>query len=372
MLSEVEWIDDIDSVRGIAILLVLFWHGKFLVEDYTYLPVFLKSFVNAGHTGVTIFFILSAFLLTQPYIKSVKTGIVPSWKKFYIRRILRIIPLYFFMVFLSAIVLGNYQTALKALNIFWGVNGPELHPFSNSWWALYTEIQFYILLPFVGSLLICNKKKMYLVFLLIFYLVLYVVFFMKTKHVISIDLFLRLIFSFLGRGYIFIIGALSAWGYIFYGAKIRAWSSRNFFMSKGGGDFIFILCILLLRWLMVINAKITYWKIETDYPIWHIFESLLWSAFILGLLLLPLKTKPFFSNFVLKSIGKISYSIFLLHIPIIIYGAYAISEFCKITKTPTPSSGWVIIVIFAFSLLISAFSYKLIEKPFLEKKNKFY
>ena len=79
----------LDGVRGIAILLVLFTHLSSVLRS----NVFLGRVFGAGWIGVDLFFVLSGFLITRILVN---TGNDPHYySRFYIRRGLRIWPLYF-------------------------------------------------------------------------------------------------------------------------------------------------------------------------------------------------------------------------------------------------------------------------------------
>ncbi len=370
-IAKIQQMDDLDAVRGIGILMVFFFHASaFFKYDIWFLPPFLKSFITAGHSGVTMLFVLSAFLLTQPYIKSFGTGVVPSWEKFYMRRILRILPLYLLMVAVSALFLKNYKTSMLALNIVWGVGGNALYPFSNVWWAVYTEIQFYILLPIIGYFLV-YKKKIVLAFCFILYLVLYFCLIFYHLNIHSIPLFWRTLHSFLGRGTAFIIGGGAAWIFLHHGDFIKSQFLKNPVVVKAS-DAILVFIFLLVNVLLLIATEVTYPKMEAHYHYWHIIEAILWSGVIMGLLLLPLKFKKWVANPFFRQIGKISYSIYLLHYPFLVYGNMAIRKLNDAMQMPVPPKGVLILIVFIACIGASALTYRFIEKPFLEKKSYFY
>ena len=370
--TKIEQIDDLDSVRGIGILMVFFFHATgYFKYDIPFLPSILKSFITAGHSGVTLLFVLSAFLLVQSYIKSFETGTTPSWKKFYMRRALRILPMYLIVVGASALVLKDYKSSLLALNIVWGVGGPDLYPFSPAWWAVYTEIQFYVLLPIFGYFLVHKNKKAFTAFFIV-YLALYFWLFNGLNSFVSLTTFFRLTHTMLGRGFAFIIGGIASWIFIFHGEAIKNYFNKNQLTKNYGGEIALTSILLLLGTLLNIADHVGYWKMETGFPLWHILEALLWTGFVLGLLFLPLKLKPLISNVFFRQIGKISYSIYLLHYPLLVYGHMAIQKICNAMQLPVPSKKVLIMVIFMACAGASALTYRFIEKPFLEKKSKFY
>ena len=86
---------NLDGIRFIAALLVLFHHAYYLKRNYSPGYAFINSCSeNLGRIGVNLFFVLSGFLISYLLlVEKDSTGTV-SYKNFYIRRILRIWPLY--------------------------------------------------------------------------------------------------------------------------------------------------------------------------------------------------------------------------------------------------------------------------------------
>src|SRR5579864_8541252 len=94
----------LDGVRGVAVLMVIVFHINRLTGDNlwsrTAYPL-ASSISTAGGTGVTLFFVLSGFLLFMPFAKALlfKTR-WPLLRVFYLRRLLRVIPGYYVSLFL--------------------------------------------------------------------------------------------------------------------------------------------------------------------------------------------------------------------------------------------------------------------------------
>jgi peptidoglycan/LPS O-acetylase OafA/YrhL len=117
--------------------------------------------IQAGWSGVTLFFILSGFLITGILCDSRNT--VHWWRNFYIRRTLRIFPLYYatlFVVFLSAVLAHNGLFALTRLWLyalflqdipFLRANFVDFgsSPWLGHFWSLAIEEQFYLVWPFL-------------------------------------------------------------------------------------------------------------------------------------------------------------------------------------------------------------------------------
>ncbi|MEM8836058.1 MAG: acyltransferase [Planctomycetota bacterium] len=111
----------LDGLRGLAILLVLFLHQTIMVEPQNPLDRSLDFLSHAGWSGVDLFFVLSGFLITGILFSS--KGSQHYFRNFYMRRTLRIFPLYYAVVFLALIVIPNIGTMLQQLP-----GGPPIEP----------------------------------------------------------------------------------------------------------------------------------------------------------------------------------------------------------------------------------------------------
>lgn len=141
------YISNLDGFRGIAILTVIVSHALFSTSLSKWL---------IGNVGVEIFFVLSGFLITTLLLKEkIKNGKI-SFKKFYIRRCLRILPGAY--LFLSVLVLLNFAFNLKVslasvLAAAFYVKNLPLNYVGNwsdaHFWTLSIEEQFYLIFPFL-------------------------------------------------------------------------------------------------------------------------------------------------------------------------------------------------------------------------------
>ncbi|WP_348269560.1 acyltransferase [Edaphobacter paludis] len=149
----------IDVLRGIAILMVILFHGL-----YYSAPSFrwnngianaLFSLTSGGWAGVNLFFALSGFLITGNLIDSKRKN--NYYSRFYIRRALRILPIYLVIL----MILGVLRLATPAYLVvcaFFLANMPGLflHGFYVSYsplWSLAVEEQFYLVWPSLYRLL---------------------------------------------------------------------------------------------------------------------------------------------------------------------------------------------------------------------------
>ena len=150
----------LDGLRGIAIAAVLLFHGTVVSGESTVEQLVFGVFRNFGWAGVDLFFVLSGFLITG--ILWDARGEARGIRRFYARRALRILPLYYgylILVFALAARLDPDIPASPGDALFYllylqnfaiAAAGEWQHSrFLNLFWSLAIEEQFYLLWPWV-------------------------------------------------------------------------------------------------------------------------------------------------------------------------------------------------------------------------------
>src|SRR5260370_23164286 len=89
-------IDSLTGLRFIAASLVFLCH----THSSSNLPIFMRIFVFSGYNGVTLFFILSGFVLCYNYYDAFKNQFPPPHKSFFLANFARIYPLHFLVLLL--------------------------------------------------------------------------------------------------------------------------------------------------------------------------------------------------------------------------------------------------------------------------------
>ncbi len=158
--GKLEYINNLDGVRGCAAIMVLVFHFFFngSVEHSDYLQVF-QVLTEFGQHGVSLFFVLSGFVITRILIKTKKEGQRTFFRNFYIRRVLRIFPLYYFYLLINYFVLP-YVFSKEIPNLllqfpyyFYLQNFNVIFDFERSgpghFWSLAVEEHFYLFWPLV-------------------------------------------------------------------------------------------------------------------------------------------------------------------------------------------------------------------------------
>lgn len=140
--SSIAYRPELDGIRGLAIVIIVFHHFDYIGGKY---------FGGRGFLAVDIFFVLSGFLITQILLSYRERGI--KLRKFYLRRVARLYPILLVSVVGISIYLRNdYQfldrtpaiTSILYIKNFWpwgGVFGPM--------WSLSAEEQFYLIFPVI-------------------------------------------------------------------------------------------------------------------------------------------------------------------------------------------------------------------------------
>jgi peptidoglycan/LPS O-acetylase OafA/YrhL len=151
----------LDGVRAVACLLVIVYHIYYLLSlDYPLNNIAgppLTAVLLSGWSGVTLFFVLSGFLLFLPYAQAIIWQEKwPSARQFYLRRMLRILPGYYFALLLLILLLHPEYLQpenLKNFAIFLALlmDAPATHlKINGPFWTLAVEWQYYLILPWVA------------------------------------------------------------------------------------------------------------------------------------------------------------------------------------------------------------------------------
>ena len=140
-------IPSLDGFRAISIILVLISHCAFLPS----FPRAIVEVASQGKVGVTVFFVISGFLITSLLLIEDSKNNKVNLKAFYIRRSFRILPVFFlYVVFI--LVWRNFENL--------GITG-------NNIWTLSVEEQFYLMWPVI-FILFRKRLKTVLVLMLVY------------------------------------------------------------------------------------------------------------------------------------------------------------------------------------------------------------
>ncbi len=367
---------ELESLRGWAILLVVLFHADGAVTGNSRIGTTvspLLAFITAGHTGVTLFFILSAFLLARPFLEEARGERHVDRRNFFRRRVLRIMPLYAATV--VAAVAFSYSNAgavidglcaLVFLNSFTG-SVTSLMPYSAVWWSLATEVQFYLVLPLLGPALRSRSGRTIGLSILVAWAFAYVVL-ASDQTLLSPSTRFRLNLSLPGRTPAFLFGIAAAWLVLRYGERIRDAMRQKIWLRNGGSDLLLLASLFALGLLLQKVTERGFIQSAITMPAWHLVESLLWTAVVLLVVLAPLRMRSVISNRAMGILGLLSYSLYLVHEPILFFGLGPLVARGVPLDVDLILRILAILAAVALCLGLSAITYRLIERPFLVRK----
>lgn len=121
---------------------------------FTHVPSPVRFVIHHGYLGVDLFFVLSGFLITGILLRTRELGLKEYFKRFYTRRALRILPLYFLVIALIGIAYGSIALPWLALASLMSANlsatlGVYIPSASGPFWSLAVEEQFYLVWPWL-------------------------------------------------------------------------------------------------------------------------------------------------------------------------------------------------------------------------------
>lgn len=335
---------EIDGLRALAVLPVIFFHAGF-------------EWFNGGYIGVDVFFVISGYLITTIIISEISEERF-SILNFYDRRARRILPALFFVLaictpfawlWLTPNDLKDFGQSLVAVSIFssnilfWLESGyfdtaSELKPLLHTW-SLAVEEQYYILFPLFLIVMWRLGIKYILIFLFIAFLISLGFAQWTAFNSPSAGFYLLP-----ARAWELLIGVFIAF-YLKYKTHFKSHTLNQ--------------VLSLLGLAMIIYSIINFDK-TTPFP------SLYTLIPTIGTALLILCTVPntfiykIFTVKILVSVGLISYSAYLWHQPLLAFARH---------RTLEEVTDFMLIILCITSLVMAWFSWQFIEKPFRDKKN---
>lgn len=353
----------LNGLRAIAALAVLFSHTTHGMSDFG-LDSFLfgkypdgnpKTTLLAGF-GVSIFFALSGFLITFLLLEEKKTGDI-AVRKFYLRRVLRIWPLYYLylgLCLLTFLLFGlDFEKSPLFFYTFLMANVPFIFggtlPLLEHYWSLGVEEQFYSFWPWV-----VRTKK----------------FLLTITTLLCLSLFaLKCIFRLWdirmnggAMGWPYMIVHVTRFHCMLFGAigAILYFQSNKFFVRLTD-NFI----AQSIAWLVILLAAIN------KFHLLSFLDNELIALVTVFLIVGQIQKKHRLINLenpVFDFVGKISYGIYVIHPLVIFYLAKAISFSDKDNYF-----NYVVVygAVFAATLALSYLSYRFFERRFLVLKEKY-
>ena len=173
-VSSRDRIPSLTGIRALAALLVIGTHAAYTTGKYTH--GYAGLLLSRMEIGVSIFFVLSGFLLFVPWVRAAQAGTsAPSLRRYGWHRIRRIMPAYVVAV-LGAFVLYHFHDAGPNPGHSWygllrnltltqiytdGYMFSHIHQGLTQMWSLAVEVSFYVALPIIGYLVLtvlCRRR----------------------------------------------------------------------------------------------------------------------------------------------------------------------------------------------------------------------
>jgi len=358
-----KYIKQLDSLRAIAVFLVIFSHWVTIRS--------INKFINnsdIGAIGADIFFVLSGFLITRILFDSrnkaevIQIPISTVIKNFYIRRTLRIFPIYYFTIILLFYFQANTGTNIKTAFLYFVTYTSNFYFFNiQHWdgiishlWSLAVEEQFYLIWPWV---ILFIRKKYFLPVIMVF------IFLGIISQLLLKDVPLNYVLTFTCFD-AFGLGALLAWQVTYRQASIKMFYKRATVIS------CFAVIMLLIGLLQGQWRYIPLRTIVAILSVWMIAYILVNEGKETVIF------KYLLNNKVLIFIGKISYGIYMYHniVPYMLNIQIIDKYFNPLLPDLILKKYWTSLYLFENSvllILISWASYVFIEKKFLKFKEHY-
>lgn len=350
---------ELDTLRGIAVLGVFLLHGFFWRYGNLHFARWQTILVDAtqpGGLGVNLFFVLSGFLITGILLDSRNN---PSYyRRFYVRRALRILPAYYALLLLLA-VLGQASAAFLGLSFFYLANLNILFGMASDYgplWSLAVEEHYYIFWPAV-------VRKL------------------TQRQLAAVSFALCLLIP-AGRAAYFLTGHTSGLGWYtwFVADGLAAGSLLGIFLRSGiDRKQAQWLCALLL--IVSGSAGLAgkpFGILTQTRWLGAAFQHTLIAVFFTGILLLFLLAgsgpgKRYVNNAAMQFLGYISYGLYLMHLLIFRLYDKACRQFWP-SLAPSDFHFGLVVLRFAVAGVIAValayLSRQYFEERFLKLKDK--
>ena len=357
MSKKTKYLPSIDSLRAIAVIAVIIYH-----IDANYLP--------GGFLGVDLFFVLSGYLISSLIIKEYKSTGTVNLYNFYVRRARRLLPAVYFMITVVLIIITLFNGVLLKKSYLDALFG---YIYSSNWWYIFHKLDYFDSFgsqsPFKHLWSLAIEEQFYMFFPLIFlifnrksksnnsnsklnknfiYVVLSLILVSLIAHILLFDInnINRIYFGTDTRAFSLLVGVVGAILYPMDRLSERTTKKDNMIYS-----IVSLVSILVLIGIMINTSEYNTWLYRGGFLL----------VAIIGLIIIISSGRQytFMSKLLsfkpLVFIGKISYSLYLWHFPILVVTT-------PVSEIGNPNLFYVtlrIILIF----LVATGSYMFVETP---------
>jgi peptidoglycan/LPS O-acetylase OafA/YrhL len=356
---------NLNTIRLIAATMVLVNHAEHFKEHTVFTSLWrVAAIQQMGRLGVVMFFVLSGFLITYLLIAEEKITNKIAVKEFYIRRVLRIWPLYFLILLLGFFLFPNltfftspevrdafYNDAPTKLalfvfimpNVVAALFGFDNWSLFNPIWSIGVEEQFYLFWPLIFKNKKLNKKLVVLSIIIGYFLIKTALTFLpQTNLIVHLRDFI----------YLFTVDCMAI------GSLMALLFVEKHKIVEG---------LLFKKWFQWLIFPLTIFMIVKGVYIPSIQSQIYAILFGIIILNLALNDNRIFNidTRLTKYLGKVSYGIYMYH-SIVVF--LCIKAFQNLQWKSTIL---LEITFLLFTFLVAALSYELLEKHFIKLKIKF-
>ncbi len=356
-LNNAKQLSFLSALRGISAIWIVLYHARFLPEKHFLTPLWARWFVDVGGMAVLLFFIVSAFSLMYTYPNRLQSR--NHLADFYIHRVFRIYPL--FLIILIYYIISNkvnlshsHSTLELFSNFFLSFNLIAGYQLSIVWagWTVGVEVIFYVMFPFLFKK--CDTLLRSLQFLLL--------------SLVLSSLYKNLIPYFIEDAQL--SSAFQQWFFVRYLPVFamgivcyKFWELRHQIKlsEKNLESFGALLCLSSFLLLLTQPSGITSILGDVIYT-----QGFAFMMLVFGVSTASMQT---LKNKILIWLGKLSYSIYLIH-PIVIWQFQDVS---LLIYDRFPNSVAFTISNLAIILIVLVISYlteKFVESPFINLGKK--
>ncbi len=355
----------LNNLRFIAAMGVLIFHIELKKQLLGFKFYCMHQLINLGDVSVTLFFVLSGFLITYLLLAERKQTGTVAVKKFYTRRILRIWPLYYLILILGFFVLPNisiFQIPTSGLintgdtiqlslffllfaNIGFIIYGNVAY--IDQTWSVAVEEQFYLVWPFIIKLF--KRILPALIFIILLFGLLRIVFthlFYKAETYHSFYWFFKYT-----RIDTMAIGGLFAYSLFNSYEKITTLLYNKYLQLLA----IFLLILLLVK----------------GYTLPYVHQQV--YAVLFGIVIINAaanqKSLLYLKVWGLNYLGKISYGVYMYHNIMVVLALKVCAHYFSTSSALFLVTSYLVAIL--LTLFISHLSYWYFERLFLSLKNKF-
>ena len=360
-----KYFPNLNGLRFIAALLVVISHIE-LFKTYYHLPNIYNDlrFQFIGKLGVQLFFVLSGFLITYLLLTEKRNHQTINIKNFYIRRVLKIWPLYFLIAILGLFILPhihlfdvpslsehvNEKFGIKVLFTFLFLPNvidmvyPFL-PFTFQLWSIAVEEQFYLFVPWIMK----KVKDTLGAFIWIIILVILFKYLIKIAYINYPHFMLKHTYNIM---YYFSVDSMA----------VGALAAHLFFNKNSILNFIYN------KYFQIFNVIVFLLFYFFYAPTWPYLQDEFYAV-VFGIIILNAGTNPNsfikLENKFFNHLGTISYSTYMVHLIALAFSFSILQQLNLLNNV----SAYLLSIVLTY--LLSIITNKYFENWFLSFKSKY-